>query len=159
VLSATNTRDPATGEKRIFGEYLTCSQGEDVVAGIATPLPFDAMSEAMPDVYKELVSMAARIEAHYEDVQDIEFTVERRKAYILQTREAKRSARASPSFFPRSTTSTSVPRCPPRGSTESSTGNCAEATAQRVAASASRRSGPPFTLHLPPRCHAGRAPL
>ncbi len=89
------TRDPATGEKRIFGEYLTCSQGEDVVAGIATPLPFEAMSEAMPDVYKELVDVAGRIEAHYEDAQDIEFTVERRKAYILQTREAKRSARAA----------------------------------------------------------------
>ncbi len=89
------TRDPATGEKRIFGEYLTCSQGEDVVAGVATPLPLEAMAETMPDVHRDLVEMAGRIEAHYEDAQDIEFTVERRKAYILQTREAKRSARAA----------------------------------------------------------------
>jgi pyruvate, orthophosphate dikinase len=89
------TRDPATGEKRIFGEYLTRSQGEDVVAGIATPLPLEQMAAAMPEVHKELLDVSARIEAHYGDAQDIEFTVERLKPYILQTREAKRSARAA----------------------------------------------------------------
>jgi pyruvate,orthophosphate dikinase len=89
------TRDPATGEKRIFGEYLTRAQGEDVVAGSATPLPLESMAEAMPDVHKEILDVAARIEAHYGDAQDIEFTVERRQSFILQTREAKRSARAA----------------------------------------------------------------
>ena len=89
------TRDPANGEKRIFGEYLTCSQGEDVVAGVATPLPLSEMADTMPDVHQALIEVAGRIEAHYEDAQDIEFTVERRKPYILQTRDAKRSARAA----------------------------------------------------------------
>ncbi len=89
------TRDPATGERRIFGEYLARSQGEDVVAGIATPQPLEAMAESMPEAYSELVEVAGRIEAHYEDPQDIEFTVEGQRPYILQTRTAKRSARAA----------------------------------------------------------------
>ncbi len=89
------TRDPATGERRIFGEYLARSQGEDVVAGIATPQPLEAMAESMPEAYGELVEVAGRIEAHYEDPQDIEFTVEGQRPYILQTRTAKRSARAA----------------------------------------------------------------
>ena len=89
------TRDPATGERRIFGEYLARSQGEDVVAGIATPKPLEAMAESMPEAYGELVEVAGRIEAHYEDPQDIEFTVEGQRPYILQTRTAKRSARAA----------------------------------------------------------------
>ena len=89
------TRDPATGERRIFGEYLARSQGEDVVAGIATPQPLEAMAESMPEAYGELVEAAGRIEAHYEDPQDIEFTVEGQRPYILQTRTAKRSARAA----------------------------------------------------------------
>ena len=89
------TRDPATGERRIFGEYLARSQGEDVVAGIATPQPLEAMAESLPEAYSELVEVAERIEAHYEDPQDIEFTVEGRRPYILQTRTAKRSARAA----------------------------------------------------------------
>ena len=89
------TRDPATGERRMFGEFLTRSQGEDVVAGIATPEPLQAMAESMPDAFRTLVDIAGRIESHYEDPQDIEFTVQSGRPYILQSREAKRSPRAA----------------------------------------------------------------
>ncbi len=89
------TRDPATGEKRLFGEFLSNAQGEDVVAGIRTPEPIDRMQERMPEAYEQLVETLARLEAHYRDLQDIEFTVEEGKLYILQTRTGKRTAAAA----------------------------------------------------------------
>ena len=89
------TRDPATGERQMFGEYLPRSQGEDVVAGIETPRPLGEMTQDMPDVHSKLLASAERIEAHYGDAQDIEFTVEDGRPFILQTRAAKRSARAA----------------------------------------------------------------
>ena len=89
------TRDPASGERRVFGEYLPRSQGEDVVAGVATPRPLEAMAADLPDAHGRLIETAARIEAHYGDAQDIEFTVEDGEPFILQTRAAKRSARAA----------------------------------------------------------------
>ncbi|MDY6906700.1 MAG: pyruvate, phosphate dikinase [Chloroflexota bacterium] len=92
------TRDPSTGEKVLYGEYLTNAQGEDVVAGIRTPEKVAVMKERMPEVYAELTDVVTRLEAEYRDVQDIEFTVERRTLYILQTRSAKRTATASVKF-------------------------------------------------------------
>jgi len=89
------TRNPANGEKMLYGEFLINAQGEDIVAGKRTPMPIEKLKEYMPDVYEELERTAKRIEEHYKDVQDIEFTVERKKLYILQTRTAKRSARAA----------------------------------------------------------------
>jgi len=89
------TRDPSTGEKRFFGEFLVNAQGEDVVAGIRTPLHIDQMAERLPSAYTELMATQARLEQHYHDMQDIEFTVERGKLYLLQTRTGKRTAAAS----------------------------------------------------------------
>jgi pyruvate,orthophosphate dikinase len=89
------TRDPNTGEKVLFGEYLTNAQGEDVVAGIRTPQPIAQMQEAMPAVYDEFQRIADRLERHYRDVQDLEFTIERGRLYMLQTRSAKRTAAAA----------------------------------------------------------------
>ena len=89
------TRDPATGEKVLFGEYLTNAQGEDVVAGIRTPKPIAAMAEEMPTVYRQFERIAKRLEKHYRDVQDMEFTIERGKLYMLQTRAGKRTAEAA----------------------------------------------------------------
>ncbi|MCD6512910.1 MAG: pyruvate, phosphate dikinase [Thermoplasmata archaeon] len=89
------TRNPANGEKMLYGEFLINAQGEDIVAGKRTPMPIEKLKEYMLDVYEELERTAKRIEEHYKDVQDIEFTVERKKLYILQTRTAKRSARAA----------------------------------------------------------------
>jgi pyruvate,orthophosphate dikinase len=89
------TRDPNTGEKVLFGEYLLNAQGEDVVAGIRTPLPISAMREQMPRVYRQFEQIAKRLERHYRDVQDLEFTIERGKLYMLQTRSAKRTAEAA----------------------------------------------------------------
>jgi pyruvate,orthophosphate dikinase len=89
------TRSPATGEKTLYGEFLTNAQGEDVVAGVRTPSRISALREEMPSVYEEIEATARRLEAHYGDVQDIEFTVERGKLYILQTRTAKRTAPAA----------------------------------------------------------------
>ena len=89
------TRDPNTGEKRLFGEYLRNAQGEDVVAGIRTPEHIEDLERIAPDVYAQFVNIAQQLEAHYRDVQDIEFTVERGKLYLLQTRSAKRSAEAA----------------------------------------------------------------
>jgi pyruvate,orthophosphate dikinase len=89
------TRDPATGEKYLFGEFLANAQGEDVVAGIRDPQPIDALQELLPEVHADLVEVCARLEAHFRDMQDIEFTVQDRTLYLLQTRTGKRSAPAA----------------------------------------------------------------
>jgi pyruvate,orthophosphate dikinase len=89
------TRDPNTGERVLFGEYLPNAQGEDVVAGIRTPHPISSMQQEMPRVYKQFDQIAKRLEKHYRDVQDLEFTVERGRLYMLQTRSAKRTAAAA----------------------------------------------------------------
>ena len=89
------TRDPNTGEKALFGEYLRNAQGEDVVAGIRTPMKISELQSTQPDVYAQFVAIAHQLETHYRDMQDLEFTVERGKLYMLQTRSAKRSAEAA----------------------------------------------------------------
>ena len=112
------TRDPATGEKGIYGEYLPNAQGEDVVAGIRTPrqislkagrewatragiseaerlAQYSTLEEAFPDVYKQLLKIAARLEKHFRDMQDMEFTIERNRLFMLQTRNGKRTAEAA----------------------------------------------------------------
>ncbi len=89
------TRDPSTGEKRVFGEFLPNAQGEDVVAGIRTPEPIEHMRERMPEAFEQLVETLDRLEAHYRDVQDIEFTVEEGTLYLLQTRTGKRTGAAA----------------------------------------------------------------
>lgn len=89
------TRNPATGEHKFFGEVLFNAAGEDVVAGIRTPLPVEAVKERLPDVYDELFRTQALLEKHYRDMQDIEFTVQEGRFYILQTRSGKRTGRAS----------------------------------------------------------------
>ena len=89
------TRDPSTGEKRFYGEFLVNAQGEDVVAGIRTPLEIQEMAERLPGAFEELMATQERLEQHYRDMQDIEFTVERGKLYLLQTRTGKRTAAAA----------------------------------------------------------------
>ena len=89
------TRNPANGEKKLFGEFLVNAQGEDVVAGIRTPQPIAEMAEAFPEVYKEFARISELLEKHYTDMQDMEFTVERNKLYMLQTRNGKRTAAAA----------------------------------------------------------------
>jgi len=89
------TRNPATGEKKIYGEYLVNAQGEDVVAGIRTPQPLSQLKEDMPKVYQELLEVTQRLEKHYRDVQDFEFTIEKGRLYLLQTRTGKRTAQAA----------------------------------------------------------------
>ena len=89
------TRDPSTGERRFYGEFLVNAQGEDVVAGIRTPLHIDEMARRLPGAYAELMSVQDRLERHYRDMQDLEFTVERGTLYLLQTRTGKRTAAAS----------------------------------------------------------------
>ena len=89
------TRDPATGEPGLYGEFLANAQGEDVVAGIRTPEPLAAMEGLMPEAFEQLVDTMRRLEAHYRDMQDIEFTVEDERLYLLQTRSAKRTAAAA----------------------------------------------------------------
>ncbi len=89
------TRNPSTGEKRFYGEFLVNAQGEDVVAGTRTPLDIDEMAESLPDAYKELMNTQVRLETHYCDMQDLEFTVERGKLFLLQTRTGKRTAAAA----------------------------------------------------------------
>ncbi|MBV8645611.1 MAG: pyruvate, phosphate dikinase, partial [Candidatus Eremiobacteraeota bacterium] len=89
------TRDPNTGEKTLFGEYLRNAQGEDVVAGIRTPMKLSELQSAQPDVYGQFVTIAGQLELHYRDMQDLEFTVERGKLWMLQTRSGKRSAEAA----------------------------------------------------------------
>ncbi|MBC7189897.1 pyruvate, phosphate dikinase, partial [Candidatus Aerophobetes bacterium] len=89
------TRDPATGKKEIYGEYLLNAQGEDVVAGIRTPKPISELKKEMPEVYRELEEIAQTLERHYRDVQDFEFTIEKGVLYLLQTRAGKRTAQAA----------------------------------------------------------------
>src|SRR5690349_14684326 len=89
------TRDPSTGESGVFGEFLANAQGEDVVAGIRTPQPLEAMRDAMPEAFDEFLENVRRLEEHYRDMQDVEFTVEDGKLYLLQTRAAKRTAAAA----------------------------------------------------------------
>ncbi len=89
------TRNPSTGEKRFYGEFLVNAQGEDVVAGTRTPLDIDEMAQRLPDAYKELMDTQIRLERHYRDMQDLEFTVERGKLFLLQTRTGKRTAAAA----------------------------------------------------------------
>ena len=89
------TRDPATGEKKLFGEYLINAQGEDVVAGIRTPQQIATLEQVMPEVYRQFVEIANKLEAHYRDMQDMEYTIERGKLYMLQTRNGKRTAAAA----------------------------------------------------------------
>ncbi|HEX6536312.1 MAG TPA: pyruvate, phosphate dikinase [Gemmatimonadaceae bacterium] len=89
------TRNPSTGEKRFYGEFLVNAQGEDVVAGIRTPLEIEEMAQRLPGAYEELLATQERLEHHYRDMQDIEFTVERGKLYLLQTRTGKRTAAAA----------------------------------------------------------------
>ena len=89
------TRDPATGEKHLMGEFLMNAQGEDVVAGVRTPMPIARMNEVMPQVYEQFQNICNILENHYRDMQDMEFTIEDRKLYMLQTRNGKRTARAA----------------------------------------------------------------
>ena len=89
------TRNPATGERVLYGEYLPNAQGEDVVAGIRTPHPISQMQSEMPGVYKQFLKVAQMLERHYKDIQDLEFTVERGKLWMLQTRSGKRTAQAA----------------------------------------------------------------
>ncbi|MCD7724050.1 MAG: pyruvate, phosphate dikinase [Clostridiales bacterium] len=89
------TRDPATGEKKLMGEFLINAQGEDVVAGVRTPMPIAKMEEEFPEAYAEFVEVCQTLENHYRDMQDMEFTVENRKLYMLQTRNGKRTAFAA----------------------------------------------------------------
>jgi len=91
----TFTRDPATGEKILWGEYLPNAQGEDVVAGIRTPYKVEELKEKMPEIYEQLVKVSELLERHYKDMQDMEFTVERGKLWMLQTRAGKRTAKAA----------------------------------------------------------------
>ena len=89
------TRNPATGEHKLFGEYLINAQGEDVVAGVRTPSPISQLEQDMPEVYKQFAEIADRLEKHYKDMQDMEFTIENGKLYMLQTRNGKRTANAA----------------------------------------------------------------
>jgi pyruvate,orthophosphate dikinase len=89
------TRDPSTGEQGVYGEFLANAQGEDVVAGIRTPEPLEAMKPRLPDAYEQLLETMRRLEEHYRDMQDIEFTVEEGRLFLLQTRAAKRTAAAA----------------------------------------------------------------
>ena len=89
------TRNPSTGENKLYGEYLINAQGEDVVAGVRTPQPIDTLKEEMPEVYEEFVRTAKILEEHYKDMQDMEFTIENGKLFMLQTRNGKRTAQAA----------------------------------------------------------------
>ena len=89
------TRDPSTGETGLYGEYLVNAQGEDVVSGVRTPQPIEEMRERLPDAFEQLLETTTRLEQHYRDMQDIEFTVEEDRLYLLQTRSAKRTAAAA----------------------------------------------------------------
>lgn len=89
------TRNPATGENKLYGEYLINAQGEDVVAGIRTPESIDKLKEVMPEIYDQFVEIAEKLEKHYKDMQDMEFTIEKGKLYMLQTRNGKRTAAAA----------------------------------------------------------------
>ena len=89
------TRNPATGEKKLMGEFLTNAQGEDVVAGVRTPMPIDQMAEKFPEAFAQFQDVCKTLEDHYRDMQDMEFTVEHGKLYMLQTRNGKRTAKAA----------------------------------------------------------------
>ncbi len=89
------TRNPSTGEKGIYGEYLINAQGEDVVAGVRTPQPITKLEEDLPECYREFIELATKLENHYRDMQDMEFTIEEGKLYFLQTRSGKRTAKAA----------------------------------------------------------------
>ena len=89
------TRNPATGEKGLMGEFLMNAQGEDVVAGVRTPMPIEKMKEILPEVYEEFLGICTTLENHYRDMQDMEFTIEDKKLYMLQTRDGKRTAAAA----------------------------------------------------------------
>jgi len=89
------TRDPATGEKKLMGEFLMNAQGEDVVAGVRTPQHIDQLKEVMPEVYEQFINICNTLENHYRDMQDMEFTIEDKKLYMLQTRNGKRTAQAA----------------------------------------------------------------
>ncbi|MDY4709303.1 MAG: pyruvate, phosphate dikinase [Eubacteriales bacterium] len=89
------TRNPATGEKGLMGEFLMNAQGEDVVAGVRTPMPISKMAEVLPDVYNQFLDVCSTLENHYRDMQDMEFTIEKGKLYMLQTRNGKRTAAAA----------------------------------------------------------------
>jgi len=89
------TRDPATGEKHLMGEFLMNAQGEDVVAGVRTPQKIDQLKEVMPEVYEQFIKICNTLEDHYRDMQDMEFTIEDKKLYMLQTRNGKRTAKAA----------------------------------------------------------------
>jgi pyruvate,orthophosphate dikinase len=89
------TRNPSTGENHFYGEYLTNAQGEDVVAGVRTPLPIDNLEKEMPEVFRELHTITKKLEQHYRDIQDFEFTIQEGKLYLLQTRNGKRTAQAA----------------------------------------------------------------
>src|SRR5205823_2214222 len=88
------TRNPSTGERRFYGEFLVNAQGEDVVAGIRTPVEIAKLEEVMPQAYGELVLVYQKLEKHFRDMQDIEFTIQRGKLWMLQTRTGKRTAKA-----------------------------------------------------------------
>ena len=89
------TRDPSTGARKVYGEYLANAQGEDVVAGVRTPQPIATLAESMPEPSRQLMDLAAKLEAHYSDAQDVEFTIESGRLFILQTRSAKRTPSAA----------------------------------------------------------------
>ena len=89
------TRNPATGENKLYGEYLINAQGEDVVAGVRTPSQIETLQEVMPSVYKQFVELSQKLEQHFKDMQDIEYTIEDSKLYLLQTRNGKRTAQAA----------------------------------------------------------------
>ncbi len=89
------TRNPSTGENHFYGEYLTNAQGEDVVAGVRTPQPIETLAAAMPDVYRQLHDITKRLERHYRDIQDFEFTIQEGRLFLLQTRTGKRTAQAA----------------------------------------------------------------
>ena len=89
------TRDPATGEKKLMGEFLINAQGEDVVAGVRTPMPIAQMEQEFPEAYAEFIKVCETLENHYHDMQDMEFTVENKKLYMLQCRNGKRTAQAA----------------------------------------------------------------
>ena len=89
------TRDPATGEKKLMGEFLKNAQGEDVVAGVRTPMPIAQMEQEFPEAFAQFKEVCQTLENHYRDMQDMEFTVENKKLYMLQTRNGKRTAQAA----------------------------------------------------------------
>ena len=89
------TRNPSTGKKEFYGEFLMNAQGEDVVAGIRTPIELKKLNKVMPKAYKQLTTLMSRLEKHYKDMQDMEFTIQNKKLYILQTRTGKRTADAA----------------------------------------------------------------